>query len=207
MRIDVGKLDDIEECCAFGQKVFREQPIRLLLSNRALDKMAFVEPWTTACLKSRLSLVARNARGSVVGVRMSDLSTIENPVQTPKEVTDSDAMGRILEKLNDGFDVFEMCNTNKVFRFVYLGVHVDYRRQGLAEKMFEISIELAKVKGAGAIVVEGVNKYATKAAIKSGFKVVNTVQISSLKDTIPPHNFLALVTDNPVACLLVRALP
>lgn len=206
MNIDIGKHEDYEECCAFGKNVFRTGPISMLLSDRTLEKMTFIEPWTVACLKSKISLIARNSAGSVIGVRMTDLSTVEKPFHTPPEVFQSDAMGAILDELNKGVDIFEMYKTQRAFRFVYLGVHQDYRNQGLAEKMFEISIELAKMNGADVIVVVGVHKYATRSAVNSGFRIVKTVSVSDFKDCIPPHTFSKLVADNPEASLLVRTL-
>lgn len=204
LKIDIGKTQDLEECCAFGREMFRAKPLSLFLTNDVLKNMDFVKPWTLGCLRSNVSLVARNSGGSVVAVRMSELSTVDKPTEMPKEVTD--AAGHVLGKLNEGFNIFEMFQVRRFIHFVYLGVDQKYRRQGLAEKMFAISTELAKLNGAEAIVVDGINKHATQAAIKSGFKVINTLDCSTIKDTIPPQNFPQLMNDNPELCLLIRSL-
>lgn len=203
IKIDIGKSEDLQECAAFGREMFRTKPIRLFLTDEILENMEFVTPWTVACLKSNISLVARNSTGSVIAVRMSQLSTVENPARTPEEVL---AVAHVINKLNERTDIFEMFKIKRFVHFAYLGVDPNYRRQGLVEKMFEISTELAKMKGAEAIVVDGVNHRATKAALKSGFTIINTMNVSEIKDKVPPQNFPELMAENPEVCLLIRSL-
>ena len=196
-------MDDLEDCCAFGRAMFRTKPIRLFLTDDAVEKMEFIKPWTISCLDSKVSLVARNSAGAVVAVRMTEFSTVDNPTQMPKELIE---VGHVLRKLNEGVNIFNMYKIKRLVHFAYLGVDPDYRRQGLVEKMFEISIELAKMKGAEAIVVDGINNKATKAAVKSGFDVVKTLNVSAMKDNISQQNYEELMAVNPEVCLLIRSI-
>lgn len=203
VKIDIAKMEDLEDCCAFGRAMFRTKPIRLFLTDEAVEKMEFVRPWTINCLNSKVSLVARNSDGAVVAARMTQFSTVENPTQMPKELIE---VGHVLRKLNEGVNIFEMYKIKRLIHFAYLGVHPDYRRQGLVEKMFEISIELAKMKGAEAIIVDGINNKATKAALRGGFKVVRTLNVSALKDNISQQNYEELMAVNSDVCLLIRSI-
>lgn len=58
--------------------------------------------------------------------------------------------------------------------------HPEYGGRGLATKLYGLSIDIARVNGAGAVTIEAVSHFAYKAAVKNGFTVLNRVRLQEL---------------------------
>lgn len=205
LKIDIAKPDDLSECFDFSRDYFfRARPLSLILNGQTLETLNFVEPWITRCVESNVSLAVRNEAGQVVAVRMSEVSTRQNPAQMPESAVAHFEF--FLGKLGEGIDLFEQYETDKLFHFVLMAVHPRYGNQGLAQKLLQISLELAKNTGAGLVTMEAVNKYALKAGVKNGFYVINSIDFADFEERIPPGNFAELQVENPKAYLLVKLI-
>lgn len=205
LRVDIATLQDLEECCEFSREFFfRAPPLSLILKTEVLEALDFVIPWIRNCIKSNVSLVVRNEAGQVVAVRMSEVSTRDNPAQVPESAMQH--FDFILETLSKGFDLFDQYKTDKLFHFVLMAVHPRYGNQGLGHKLLEISVDIARNTGSGLITMEAVNKYALRAGIKNGFQILNSIDFHTFKERIPNASFTELLTENPKAYMLVRPL-
>lgn len=205
LTIDLASFDDLEDSCEFSRDYFfRARPLSLVLKKEVLETLDFVEPWITGCIKSNVSLVVRNEAGQVVAVRMSEMSTREKPAQVPQSAMQH--FDFILETLSKDLDLFGRYNTEKLFHFVLMAVDPRYGNQGLAKKLLQISVDVARKNGAGLVTMEAVNKYALKAGVKNGFEVINSIEFAAFKERIPSGTFQELINENPKAYILVKPL-
>lgn len=128
-------------------------------------------------LSDGTSLMVRNkSTGKLVAAALNKLEDIGTPVIS----NDYNRLYvAILVSLHEGYDIYSMNNVDRVLRFSITSVSKPYQRFGLATKLFELSIDLAKVHGAGAIKVEAMSEYATRALIKLGFTVVKSIDYAT----------------------------
>lgn len=85
----------------------------------------------------------------------------------------------VLGGLGEGIDLFKLYKTDRVLHLFAVGVHSQYGRQGLASRLYQLTIELALSAGVGAMALEAVSEYAYRAASKLGFTVLRVIDYAT----------------------------
>ena len=111
--------------------------------------------------------------------------------------------------LGDGFNLYEMYETDKVLHLFAVAVHPSQARRGLASRLYRLSIELALTAGAGAIAVEAFSQYAIRATTKLGFEVHKVMSFDSFEyhGKRPLAECTELLAEHPEARFMARRLP
>ena len=115
----------------------------------------------------------------------------------------------ILGSLGDGCDLFKLYGTDKVLHLFAVAVHPSQGQQGLASRLYNLSIELAVSAGAGAIAVEALSEYTIRATTKLGFQVHNVIDYASFEyhGKRPLADCTELLADHSEARFMSRKLP
>lgn len=105
----------------------------------------------------------------------------------------------MMEVLEEGLDLFSTYKTERILCLYLLCVHPAYSRRGLGRKLIELSIEMAKDHGTGAIQTTAFNEYTFKAASILGFDTLAELDFATfdLDGVRPYENELVLITENP----------
>ena len=85
----------------------------------------------------------------------------------------------VLGGLGEGIDLFKMYKTDRVRHLFAVGVLAQYGRQGLASRLYQLSIELAISAGVGAMAVDAFSEYAYRATSKLGFTVLRVINFAT----------------------------
>ncbi len=86
-----------------------------------------------------------------------------------------------LNQLAQGVDCHEMFGVDKIFYLVLVSVNNEYGRRGIAAKLVELSIEMAKQKGLHVSTASAVNEFAAKALGAAGFKSIKQLAYSDFE--------------------------
>lgn len=115
----------------------------------------------------------------------------------------------ILGSLGDGCDLFNLYGTDKVLHLFAVAVHPSQGRQGLASRLYSLSIDLALSAGAGAIAVEALSEYTIRATTKLGFQVHKVIDYAAFEyhGKSPLADCSNLLGDHPEARFMSRRLP
>lgn len=102
----------------------------------------------------------------------------------------------MLEVINRNLDVFTVYETETIMELNKLAVDGQYGRQGLATKLVELSLCIAKSQGVGAVWTKALSAYTAKVALKFGFVILKSVNYDDFKydgefplANIPGHRF------------------
>ena len=181
--IDKVRLEDLDEVIVFVQQHFQgETPNRYLIPyNEALVESfrPFFSSYMQLIISQSVSLLVRDvsAGGRLAGVRLNKIEHRSEPKKKSwaaekKEQTQTDKfiIFSLLASLNEGINLFDCYNTDKILHLERVAVSRDFSRLGLASELYKLSIEIAKSVGAGAIVTEAVSEFAQAAARKFGLQ-------------------------------------
>ena len=113
------------------------------------------------------------------------------------------------KELYKGIDLFALLETDRFFHLGDLTVSCDYARQGLATKLYQLSLEIAVKLGVPAAKTYAASTYTAKLAAKLGFSTFNTVDYATLehKGTMPFTKYPDVLVDHPSVLLMARRLP
>ncbi len=115
----------------------------------------------------------------------------------------------ILERLEDGCDLFQLYGTDKVLHLFAVAVHPSLGRQGLASHLYNLSIDLAAAAGAGAIAAVTFSKYTIRVTTKLGFKAYKKIDYASFeyRGKRPLADCSELLVDHSEVRFMSRKLP
>lgn len=158
-------------------------------------------------VKDNVSLVIR-ARGNVVAAVVNKLER-KTDQHSHTYDTNQRLVWKLVNDLNKDIDYFAKGSTDKYIYMYMLAVDDSFRRQGLAGKLIEGTIQLAKSEGAGLIKAEFLSAFAKRAAIKFGFETLrsidyDTFEYNGTKPLSSCHNLLAV---HPTGFLMALCLP
>lgn len=172
---------------------FPEAPIRqlgLYDESEEAKRPAWIEDLVGNCVGTPYSLLVRDAchHHCIVAVAINEMKNImgnlnsddylnkvsSNPAQIP--------VGRlhkaVLKVIHNHVDMFSIYETQKKMECSILAVDSRYTRQGLASKLMEYSLDIAKASGAGVIWTEALSEYTAKIASKFGFDTLKFIGYS-----------------------------
>ena len=187
------ELSDLDEICEFLLiHFFPEVPIAKVV-NMDVDKE--VRPWVRkfvgAIVSDSNSIIVRDAQHNnrLAAVRLNIVE--QKGVDNEKfhlthycNCVDHPLMwmnGAFLDQLAQGVDCYEMFWVDKIFYLVLVSVSNEYGRRGLAAKLVELSIDMAKQKGLHVSTASAVNEFAAKALGAAGFKSIKQLAYSDFE--------------------------
>ncbi|XP_057370337.1 arylalkylamine N-acetyltransferase 1-like [Daphnia carinata] len=192
LTVYIAQPDDGQEIFEFLlQHFFPLAPIRQLAlydESEEAKRPEWVDDIVRECVQAPYSLLVRDAclHNQIVAVAINDMKKrtsthganhqlyapkSNNPAQIP--------VGRlhkaVLEDINRDVDIFAIFQTEIKMEIGALAVDGRYTRQGLATRLVELSLRIAKAHGAGAVWTEALSAYTAKAVSKLGFDVLKSV--------------------------------
>ena len=126
-------------------------------------------------LRQSCSLTVRDPVGRLVAV-------VVNEIEHSSPTLDDIQKGKIdvMEALNKDVDLFDLYSTDCILHLWQLAVRVEHAHRGLAVKLVQLTIELAKAtSGVHAIKVEVFNQQAFRVLSSLGFDIINSIEYSS----------------------------
>ncbi|KAF0306849.1 hypothetical protein FJT64_021746 [Amphibalanus amphitrite] len=138
-------------------------------------------PWVKKIITSHDWSVSRlavdAATGTVAGVCLCDMSTLDQPTRAlePMAQTDSEACrltAAFLHQLEGDYNPFKALGVDKVLCLNMVGVDKRYRRQGISLELRRQCLELARQQGCQAVVNCATSPFTRKALVKLGFERV-----------------------------------
>ena len=132
-------------------------------------------------IQQGLSLMAVDDKtGQVIGVALSE--------PEDRYLTDTtDGSAKIIEQLNlvafanKSVSVYEEYDVDTIFHFLFLSVHPNYRGFGIATKLVQKSIELAKLRGFKVAKAEATGKYSQKLFTNLDFDILFQISYNDYK--------------------------
>ena len=115
-------------------------------------------------IQQGLSLITVDDKtGQVIGVRLS-VPADRYQGTSHKKTYSAKVMDlfNLFEFANNSVDVYEKYDVDKILEFKALSVHPNYRRFGIATKLVQKSIELARSRGFEVVKVKATGKYSQK---------------------------------------------
>ena len=174
--IDYAKPEEQKEVLEFLELHFYpKSPICYLTNDGLIDDKR--DEFTSQCLESRVSLTVRDSAGNLVAIRLNKLES-KGPLSffSKASAKNDSFILSLLGGLEEDIDVFTRYNTDKVLSLGLVAVDQQYGRLGLASILIKITMELARMNGAGAIKATVVSEYAARAFTKLGFETLRTIE-------------------------------
>ncbi|KAI9565532.1 hypothetical protein GHT06_009324 [Daphnia sinensis] len=192
LTVDIAQPDDGQEIFEFLLKhFFPLAPIRQLAlydESEEAKRPEWVEDIVRDCVQTPYSLVVRDSclHNRIVAVAVNEIKkrTLPNvtnhQLYAPKSNNPAQIpVGRlhkaVLEAINRDVDVFAIYDTDIKMEIGVLAVDGRYARQGLATRLVDLSLRIAKAHGVGAVWTEALSAYTAKVASKLGFDVLKGV--------------------------------
>jgi GNAT superfamily N-acetyltransferase len=195
----VARADEADEIFEFLlSHFFPLAPIRqlgLYDESEEAKRPEWIQDLVRDCVKTPHSLLVRDVcrHQQIVAVAINEFKTknstdvgpssepyaskSSNPAQIP--------VGRlhkaVLEYINRDVNVFDIYKTDLKMELSILAVDDGYARQGLATKLVEFSLGIARAEGAGAVWTEALSEYTAKVTSKFGFDILRTVKYYEFK--------------------------
>lgn len=190
---------------------FPEAPIRqlgLYDESEEAKRPAWIEDLVHDCLRTPHSLLVRDAcrQHQIVAVAINEMKTSADQTNLTNNEPNSNRscnpaqipVGRlhkaVLKDFHRDVDMFAIYETKKKMECSILAVDARYTRQGIASKLMEYSLEIAKANQVGVIWTEALSEYTAKVASKFGFDTLKTINYSEFVfegstplDKIPGH--------------------
>ena len=85
------------------------------------------------------------------------------------------------EALEEGLDLFSTYRTDRILCLYILCVHPAFNRSGIGRKLIELSIEMAKDRGAGAVQMTALSEYTFKAASALSFDTLAVLDFATFE--------------------------
>ena len=180
--VDCARLEDLEEVTDFIQQHFIAKSPNLYLIPHDEEKAEAFSPLLSSYMQliinQSVSLCVRDisAGGRLAAVRLNKIEHRDDPKEEEASAEDGQSpreellIFSLLGSLNEGINLFDYYNTDKMLHLAMVAVSSDYGRLGLAGELYKLSIEIAKSVGAGAIFTEAVSEFAQAAARKFGLQ-------------------------------------
>ena len=185
--IDRARSDEIDEVSDFMHKHFSNTvPNRYIIPYDEPKSIQifrdFLPIYLKYLFKQSVSFTVRDPEegGRLVAVRINELekrhSSVDgddeaDQVTIPKELI----IFSILGSLNRNINLFDLYETDKILHLAMVAVSSDYGRLGLATELYKLTLDIARMSGAGAIVAEAVSAFAAKAAASFGLQPLKTI--------------------------------
>ncbi len=194
LMIQIARPDEAQEVYDFLlDHFFPLAPIRqlgLYDESEEAKRPAWIEDLVRDCLRTPHSLLVRDAclQHQIVAVAVNEMKT---SITTTKPLTHARPNGSrscnpaqipvgrlhkaVLENIHRQVDVFSLYNTEKKMEFSIVAVNKNFGRQGLASKLMELSLEIARENGVGVVWTEALSEYTAKLASKFGFDTLKSI--------------------------------
>ena len=186
LTIDFGRLEELEEVYDFSVLYFvSEPPIRQLSQcdddPKGYKPPDFLKDYVRKCLSEPRSLLARDSNGKLAAVMLNVVEERLDGGEGVHEFSEQNLTTAYLEELYRGVDLFEILDVDKIFHLAIVAVSSDYARQGLASKLFKMSLNVAAELGIGAAKTEAGSAYVAKVATKYGFVSYKNLDFASIE--------------------------
>jgi hypothetical protein len=201
--IDLVRLDESEEVVEFRKHNFSSiSPLCYLVKDRnePSDETS-MRNYVSEYVKDPVSLAVRDSTGRLVAIVLNKLLEKSEACEQAAITQSPRLIMSLLHDLEHGIDLFTTYNTKKVFALGILSVDQKYGRLGLATKLVNLSLELAKANGAGAVKCSVVSQHAAKAAIKNGLETIRTIDYATYEfnGNKPLAKFTDLLAEHSLA--------
>ena len=205
--INIALPEDLEEVLEFMQLHFYATSPNCYLVPGSQRQPNFKER-LYGNLKQLISLTVRDSTGRLSGILINKLEERTDTVVLPSTKNSTTLIMSLLDALEEGIDLFEKYNTEKVFYLAMMAVDKRFGGLGLASKLVEFSLELAKANGAGAVKVCAMSDFAAKAAAKQGLETIRTIDYATfeLNGDKPLAYLPELLSEHPVARFMARRI-
>lgn len=209
--VDIARLEEVEEIFDFLSLHFYDRsPICYLDPfNRCDEKEVEARHQDIRdCLYTPFSLTVRDSNGQLVAVRMNEILEENTGCYHPLHLRKDRPIIGLLDELNRDVDLFELFNTRKVLEGLIVAVDDRYGRHGLAGRLLDISSELAKEAGAGAVKGTPLSDYAYRASMKRGFREIRAVDYATFKfnGSVPFAGMANILSVHSKGRLMARAI-
>ncbi len=148
-----------------------------------------------------MSLLMRDTSGELVAVLLNDIHH--------KSSGTDDLSTTLLIDLYDDVDLFDHFKTDKIFHQNIVAVSSEYGRQGLAKRLYQLSLKIAEEMGFEAASTEAASSYTAKLANDLGYITLRTMGYISLehKGTSPFSKYPDVLAKHPTFSLMARRIP
>ena len=202
LAVHIARPDEAQEVYEFLlHHFFPQAPIRqlgLYDESEEAKRPAWIEELVRDCLRTPHSLLVRDSRlhNQIVAVAVNEMKscsiaekrpTDDEPNRNSRSSSDPAQIpvGRlhkaVLKEIHQHVDMFNIYETDKKMEFSIAAVDERYSRQGLASKLMELALEIAKEAGAGVIWTEALSAYTAKVANKFGFDTLKSIDYSEFR--------------------------
>lgn len=186
--VDFAEADQAQEVYDFlVPHFFLAKPIRYLEPCDPLD--AGIQKRRMAAVRSlfagRLSLAVRDPAGQLVAVALNSVERRGDDGHDEVPPSGDNDPWRMVSALHSEMkgelDLFDKYQTDKVLHLFIMAVSSQYVRLGLATTLVELSLELAKANGVGAVYTEATNYHTVTITSKHGFESLRTVDYATFE--------------------------
>lgn len=198
LTVDIARPDDGQEIFEFLLRhFFPLAPVRqlgLYDESEEAKRPEWIQDIVIDCVKTPHSLVVRDAslENQIVAVVINEiqkrnLSQVANhqpygpKSNNPAQIPVGRLHKAVLEVINRNVDVFAIYETETKMELSILAVDGRYGRQGLATKLVELSLRIAKAQEVGAVWTEALSAYTAKVASKFSFDILRSVNYDDFK--------------------------
>lgn len=209
LTINIARPEDLQEVSEFLRlHFFFTSPNCYLIKDGPGDDHG-LKDYLSGCLKHPVSFTVRDATGRLAAIRMNELEERLDGVVVPSSAKNLALIMSLLGALEADIDLFTKYNTEKILSLAMMAVDKSYGQLGLASTLVELSLEVARANGAGAVKVCAVSEYAAKVAAKHGLETLRAIDYATFEfNGDKPLAYLTdLLSEHPVARLMVRRIP
>ena len=206
--INIAHPEVLDEVVEFMQIHFLSTSPNCYIIPGGLSDVNQFKEYLSGYLQQPISLTARDSMGKLAGIRINGLEERTDAVVLPPANESLALIMSLIDALEQGIDLFEKYNTEKVFYLAMMAVDKTFGGLGLASKLVEFSLELAKANGTGAVKVCAMSDFAAKAAAKQGLETIRTIDYATfeLNGDKPLAYLPDLLSEHPVARFMARRI-
>jgi len=161
-------------------------PVEPLGSLVKVDVQIEVRPWLARfvanVVSERRSIIVRDVSTSpnqLVAVRLNSLEIKGeshdglpvNAIEHPRMVIVAD----ILHRLCENFDLYELYGVDRVFHLVMVAVSEQYGRRGIAGRLLDLSVRVARRDGVRVVIMKAASVFAAKLAARASFQMLHEI--------------------------------
>jgi len=197
LKFEIAKKEQENEILEFLLKFFREdEPISRSIKMSRDDGYTLFKDLVKEGLQSPVSFVCLNETGEVIGCRLNSVVDLKN--KTPEHEYDvqpnpnytavSQKIERFLDEICKDLHSF-IPDCKKYMKFLMVSVHPKYQRRGIAKKLIELSMDMAKNSDCDYIVVAATAFNSQQLFKKLQFDTLRTIDHKDfLEDQQPVFN-------------------
>ncbi|KAK9875612.1 hypothetical protein WA026_009410 [Henosepilachna vigintioctopunctata] len=168
---------------------FHDEPlnmaVRLFEKGETCERL---EEYDLNTMKDGLSYVAIDSEsGRIAGTILNGIShrgDVEEELEKMKSIDDikfNRLMGLLFTN-NADVELFKKYNVDKIFELRILSVDNDFRGKGLAQKLMEMSEQLAQEQGFTLLKVDATSFFTQKICTKLGYKTMKSIVYKDIKN-------------------------